>query len=236
MIKMNMTTKMASDIVGGLTTTSKMPCPSISIPSSACITGSKLVGVEGSSCEGCYTLEGFYNMPDGILARDRRLSKLYDPKWTQAMVTLIKSRRKYKKEIDVFRWHDSGDLQGIMHLCNIMHVAELTPKCKHWLPTREHSFLKAYVESGKIVPKNMYIRVSALMRDGKPPTKFVDDLNKYDNVEGFIGTSTIHQHKEAIGFSCVAYTQDGECRDCRKCWTTEENISYPFHTKRKALK
>ncbi len=47
MIKMNMTTKMASDIVGGLTTTSKMPCPSISIPSSACITGSKLVRCRG---------------------------------------------------------------------------------------------------------------------------------------------------------------------------------------------
>jgi hypothetical protein len=235
MIKMNMTTKMASDIVGGLTTTSKMPCPSLSIPSSACITGAKLVGVKGSSCEGCYTLEGFYNMPDGIIARDRRLSKLYDPRWTQAMVTLIKSRRKYKKEIDVFRWHDSGDLQGIMHLSNIMHVAKLTPKCKHWLPTRENAFLKAYVESGNIVPKNMYVRVSALMRDGKPPTKFVDELNKYDNVEGFIGTSTIHHKTEAIGFSCVAYTQGGECRDCRKCWTTEENISYPFHTKRKAL-
>ena len=232
---MNMTTKMASDIVGGLTTTSKMPCPSLSIPSSACITGAKLVGVEGSSCEGCYTLEGFYNMPDGIIARDRRLSKLYDPRWTQAMVTLIKSRRKYKKEIDVFRWHDSGDLQGIMHLSNIMHVAKLTPKCKHWLPTRENAFLKAYVESGNIVPKNMYVRVSALMRDGKPPTKFVDELNKYDNVEGFIGTSTIHHKTEAIGFSCVAYTQGGECRDCRKCWTTEENISYQFHTKRKAL-
>ena len=233
---MNMTTKMASDIVGGLTTTSKMPCPSLSIPSSACITGAKLVGVKGSSCEGCYTLEGFYNMPDGIIARDRRLSKLYDPRWTQAMVTLIKSRRKYKKEIDVFRWHDSGDLQGIMHLSNIMHVAKLTPKCKHWLPTRENAFLKAYVESGNIVPKNMYVRVSALMRDGKPPKTFVGKLNKYKNVEGFIGTSTIHHKTEAIGFSCVAYTQGGECRDCRKCWTTEENISYPFHTKRKALK
>ena len=84
-----MNTKEASDIVGGLTTTSKMPCPSISIPSSACITGKILVDVEGSSCEGCYTLEGFYNMPDGIRARDRRLSKLYDPRWIEAMITLI---------------------------------------------------------------------------------------------------------------------------------------------------
>ena len=230
-----MNTKEASDIVGGLTTTSKMPCPSISIPSSACITGKILVDVEGSACEGCYTLEGFYNMPDGIRARDRRLSKLYDPRWIEAMITLIKSRRAYKKGKDWFRWHDSGDVQGIIHLSNIMEVARLTPNCDHWIPTRENVFLKAYVESGKIIPKNMYVRVSALMRDCKPPKKFVDKLNKYDNVEGFIGTSTIHHKKEAIGSGCIAYNQDGECRDCRTCWTTEENISYPFHTKRKAL-
>jgi len=117
-----------------------------------------------------------------------------------------------------------------------MEVARLTPNCDHWIPTRENAFLKAYVESGNIIPKNMFVRVSALMRDGKPPKTFVGKLNKYKNVEGFIGTSTIHHKKEAIGSSCIAYTQGGECRDCRTCWTTEQNISYPFHTKRKALK
>ena len=224
-----MNTKEASDIVGGLTTTSKMPCPSISIPSSACITGKILVDVEGSACEGCYTLEGFYNMPDGIRARDRRLSKLYDPRWIEAMITLIKSRRAYKKGKDWFRWHDSGDVQGIIHLSNIMEVARLTPNCDHWIPTRENAFLKAYVESGKVVPENMYVRVSATMIDGMPPTEFVNELNKYDNVKGFIGTSTVHKNKEAIGFSCIAYTQGGECGKCRHCWSTELNISYPKH-------
>jgi hypothetical protein len=97
------------------------------------------------------------------------------------------------------------------------------------LPTRENAFLKAYVESGKVVPENMYVRVSATMIDGMPPTEFVNSLNKYDNVKGFIGTSTVHKNKEAIGVSCIAYTQGGECKDCRTCWSTELNVSYPKH-------
>ena len=105
-----MNTKEAKEIVGGLTYTSKMPCPSISIPSHACITGAKLVNIKGSTCEGCYTFGGMYNFPAGKLARDKRLSQLYNPKWVEAMVTLIKSRRNYKKGKDYFRWHDSGDI------------------------------------------------------------------------------------------------------------------------------
>ena len=224
-----MKTKEAKDIVGGLTYTSKMPCPSISIPSSACITGAKLVQIKGSTCEGCYTFKGMYNFPAGKLARDKRLDSLYKLRWVEAMVTLIKSRRDYKKGEDWFRWHDSGDIQGMIHLCNIMQVAELTPDCDHWLPTRENAFLKAYVESGKVVPENMYVRVSATMIDGMPPTEFVNSLNKYDNVKGFIGTSTVHKNKEAIGVSCIAYDQGGECKDCRTCWSTELNVSYPKH-------
>lgn len=224
-----MKTQEAKDIIGGLTYTSKMPCPSISIPSHACKTGSKLVKIKGSTCEGCYTFKGMYNFPVGKLARDKRLDSLYDPRWVEAMVTLIKSRKAYKKGTDWFRWHDSGDIQGMIHLCNIMQVAELTPDCDHWLPTRENEFLSAYVESGKVVPSNMFVRVSALMIDGLPPSSFAKRLNGKHNVKGFIGTSTVHKDKVAIGVSCIAYTQGGECKDCRTCWSTELNVSYPKH-------
>ena len=224
-----MKTQEAKDIIGGLTYTSKMPCPSISIPSHACKTGAKLVKIKGSTCHGCYTFKGMYNFPVGKLARDKRLDSLYDPQWVEAMVTLIKSRKAYKKGTDWFRWHDSGDIQGMIHLCNIMQVAELTPDCDHWLPTRENEFLSAYVESGKVVPSNMFVRVSALMVDGKPPSTFAKRLNSKTNVKGFIGTSTVHKDKEAIGVGCIAYTQGGECKDCRTCWSTELNVSYPKH-------
>jgi hypothetical protein len=41
------------------------------------------------------------------------------------------------KKANVFRWHDSGDVQDLKHLAKIFKVARLTPNIKHWLPTRE---------------------------------------------------------------------------------------------------
>ena len=40
-------------IVGGLSKPSKMPGPAYNLPASKCITGSKLVKIKGSVCEGC---------------------------------------------------------------------------------------------------------------------------------------------------------------------------------------
>ena len=213
----------ASELVGGLTSTSKMPCASYSIPAQACKTGKKLVGIKGSVCHGCYALKGFYQFPQGKKARDNRLSSLYNIKWVEAMVTLIKPR----KDSAYFRWHDSGDIQGMIHLCNIMQVAKLTPDTDHWLPTKEYEFLRAYVESGKSVPSNMYVRVSAFMVDGLPPSKFADKLNAYENVKGFIGTSTVVSGKDKS--TCPAYDQGGQCGSCRTCWEDEPNVAYPFH-------
>ena len=55
-----MNTKEAWALVGGLSKPSKMPGWSIGIPAKECNTGSKLVNVEGSVCEGCYALKGCY--------------------------------------------------------------------------------------------------------------------------------------------------------------------------------
>jgi hypothetical protein len=55
-----MNTKEAWQLVGGLSKPSKMPGWSIGIPAKECNTGSKLVNVKGSVCEGCYALKGCY--------------------------------------------------------------------------------------------------------------------------------------------------------------------------------
>ena len=52
--------KEATLITGGLSKPSKMPGPSFNLPAVACITGSKLVKVAGSTCSGCYALKGRY--------------------------------------------------------------------------------------------------------------------------------------------------------------------------------
>ena len=53
--------KDAINIAGSCTKTKKMPSLSYSLPAKECITGSKLVNVKGSVCEGCYALKGNYH-------------------------------------------------------------------------------------------------------------------------------------------------------------------------------
>jgi len=216
-----MNRKEASKIIGGLTTTSKMPCPSYSLPATSCKMGSKLVNVKGSVCEGCYALKGFYRFKQGRNSREIRLASIYKPEWVEAMVTALESR----KDKSYFRWHDSGDLNSIMHLSNIMAVATRTPNTKHWLPTREYKMVSDYVKNGLSIPSNMYVRISTYMIDGIPPLEFARKLNAYENVEGFIGVSSVSKKE----YSCPAYEQGGQCGDCRVCWTTKENVTYPFH-------
>ena len=216
-----LTTKQAKVITGGLTETSKMPCPSYSLPAQACKTGSILVSIKGSVCYGCYALKGFYRFKQGKTAREIRLASIYKPEWVEAMITLLESR----KDKDFFRWHDSGDLNSVIHLSNIMAVAIRTPNTKHWLPTREYKMVKDYVENGLVIPDNMYVRISTYMVDGIPPLKFARKLNAYPNVMGFIGVSSVSKIKH----DCPAYEQGGRCGDCRKCWTKKENVTYPLH-------
>ena len=52
--------KDAEESVGGLSRPSKMPSFAWSISARRCQTGSKLVNVKGSVCEGCYALKNRY--------------------------------------------------------------------------------------------------------------------------------------------------------------------------------
>ena len=98
-------------------------------------------------------------MPIQAAAGERRLKALEDPRWVQAMITLIKGH-KY------FRWHDSGDIQSMQHLENIFRICRATPETKHWIPTREAQFLKRL--KLKQVPRNLVIRMSSHMVDQGP--------------------------------------------------------------------
>ena len=70
--------KEANEIVGGLSAPGKMPCPSINLPAVACVTGSKLARVPGTTCHGCYALKGRYNFKYTKIAMARRLAALKD--------------------------------------------------------------------------------------------------------------------------------------------------------------
>ena len=199
--------KEAIEITGGLSKPNKMPGPSINLPAVACITGAKLVKVKGSTCSGCYALKGRYRFQNVKDAMQRRLDRLHDPRWVEAMVTLIDQQ-------PWFRWHDSGDLQSVQHLKNIFEVCNRTPKTRHRLPTRAARFLK--LMDPAVVPENLKIVLSDHMNDQRvAPTWW-----PYTS-----GVSTSH---EAV--TCPASKQGNKCVLCRKCWERDtKRVIYGKH-------
>lgn len=212
----SMKTKDLESIVGGLSNPSKMPGYAYSLPAKECITGARLREVKGSTCSGCYAMKGFYSFPKVQAALYRRLESLDDPRWVDTMIELIS--RKSKK-VPYFRWHDSGDLQSVEHLKNIVKVVEGTSGVIHWLPTREYRIVKDFLVNNK-VPKNLTIRMSAHMIGGQIPS-FTKPLT--------ISTvSKSHDYKKA--HNCPAPSQGNECRDCRACWNPKvSHVDYHLH-------
>ena len=196
--------KVASAIVGGLSKPGKMPCYSINLPAWACKLGSILAKISGTTCHGCYALKGRYRFKTTKRAMARRLRALSHGSWTKAMTALI-TGHKY------FRWHDSGDLQGVQHLKNIFEVCKNTPDTRHWLPTREHGLLA--LMDPAVVPKNLIIRISATKVDGRAPSWWP-------------WTSTVSTKSK----TCPAPDQGGKCKSCRACWSRDvPNVTYAKH-------
>lgn len=204
------TKKQALSIVGGLSKPSKMPGYAYGLPAWECKTGGKLAQVIGSICYNCYAKKGCYTMYPAVKkAQYKRLESLNNLLWVPAMVKLITGQ-------EFFRWHDSGDLQGLWHLEKIIAVAEKTPATSHWLPTKEKKIVNDFLKSGKTFPNNLIVRLSMPMIDMAPKGNY-----HY--------TSTVHT-SQPFGYPCPAYQQGGECRECRACWNKGiTNISYPKH-------
>ncbi len=232
----------AKRIVGSIGFPSKMPGTSYALPARACLAGAALARLSGSICASCYALSGkaSYQQPRAMLGQERRLLAISDPRWVEAMVTLLtKLHRQPAIKVDLglvgvrlqratgdraaryrwnqpgfHRWHDSGDLQSVEHLEKIIEVCRRTPQIRHWLPTREMSMLRAF--KGE-VPENLTIRVSATMIDGVPPS-------------GWPG-STVHRNEPPSGaYECPAPRQDHQCGSCRACWSRDVPlVSYRLH-------
>ena len=89
-----MTKTEAIEIIGGLSSPSKMPSYSFSIPASKCITGTKLRNVKGSVCSKCYAMKGMYRFPVVKNALMKRFDNLTHPQWVEAMTFLINKVEK----------------------------------------------------------------------------------------------------------------------------------------------
>ena len=199
-----MNTKEAWTLVGGLSKPSKMPGWSIGIPAKECKTGKKLRQIKNSVCEGCYALKGCYVFKVVQEAQYKRLEAIQHPDWVLAMATLINSKKP-----DVFRWHDSGDVQDVQHLEKIFEVCKATPAKRHWMPTRE-AWIKDHMHKA---PANLVVRFSSPMIDQGP-------------VKSWANTSTVSTKSR----SCPAPDNNNECGSCRACWDPlVKNIEYGKH-------
>lgn len=210
-----MTPALAKEITGGLSKPSKMPGFAYSIPAQACGVGSRLRNVQGSICSKCYALKGRYVFGNVKKALQRRLASLIHSEWVEAMAFQIN-----QAGINVFRWHDSGDIQNLEHLERIAEVCRLTPDVRHWLPTREYAIVTAYKEKHGSFPDNLNIRLSAYMVDGPLP----------EGAANRLGVTMSGVTSDPSKVSCPAYKQGGVCGSCRACWNKNEPvIFYPKH-------
>jgi hypothetical protein len=195
--------KEANKITGGLSKPGKMPEGSYNLPAAACQTGAKLRKIAGTPCHGCYAFKGRYNFSNVQQALRRRLASLTHPQWAEAMTVLVKKKKH-------FRWHDSGDLQGVAHLKKIYEVCNNTPGTMHWLPTQERQYLPL---KGSSIPKNLLIRLSNAKNNSKPGKAWTHWSTVVDS-----------------GGDCPASKQGNECRDCRRCWSKDvKHVTYPKH-------
>jgi hypothetical protein len=198
---------------GGFSYPSKMPCPAYSIPATLCKTGSKLRAVAGSVCAKCYALRNRYLFPAVRAALAKRLRSMRNPEWAEAVAFLINAEGNR-----FFRWHDSGDLQTVAHLRQIVRVCNLTPDVRHWLPTREYGIVSKFIELGGTIPDNLTVRLSAHMVDGPAPVELARRLG--------LVTSTVM----TSGASCPSREQGNKCAACRACWDKgTENVAYEKH-------
>jgi hypothetical protein len=208
-----LTTKEALAICGSLSNPSKMPGHGYALPAYRCRIGSLLQLIPKAICHYCYALRGRYLFPVVRAAMEKRFVSLSDPRWVEAVSTLI-----YRSGDRYFRWHDSGDLQDLAHLRNIIRVCLNLPRIKFWLPTREYQTVEAYRRMGNKIPSNLCIRYSAHLVDGPAPLHYG------------LPTSTVYCAKAHISlesYVCPAPRQNMQCGNCRACWDPSvRNVTY----------
>jgi len=195
--------KEAKKITGGLSAPGKMPEGSYNLPAAACQTGAKLRKIAGTPCHKCYAFKGRYNFSNVQKALARRLASLDHPQWAEAMTVLVKKKKH-------FRWHDSGDIQGVAHLKKIYEVCNNTPGTMHWLPTQERQYLPL---QGSTYPDNLTIRLSNSKNNTKPGQAWTHWSTVMDS-----------------GGDCPASKQGNQCKSCRRCWSRDvKHVTYPKH-------
>jgi hypothetical protein len=211
-----LTKKQAVAICGSLSNPSKMPGHGYALPAYRCRIGSLLQLIPKAICHHCYALRGRYLFPKVKTAMEKRFFSLSDPRWADAISTLI-----YHSGDRYFRWHDSGDLKDLEHLRKIVRVCLNLPRIKFWLPTREYQTVETYRRMGGQIPPNLCIRYSAHLVDGPPPIHYGLPTSAVFSAPARTSPGT---------HVCPAPRQDMKCGNCRACWDRSVKV-VSYHLK-----
>lgn len=208
-----------TSLPGLLTNTSKMPCPSWSLPAGKACPGAKYG--EGSICGQCYATKGNYGVPMVKHVQHERftwtLALMKSPAGQDAFVEYM-ARAIKATGLPYFRVHDSGDLFSPAYTRCWQRIARKLSHIRFWFPTRSYRIANLLPAIQELAASpNVTVRPSALMLDAAPPV-----------IPGLAAGSGATHSKEAA--TCPAYRQDGECRDCRHCWDNASvPVLYPLH-------
>jgi hypothetical protein len=163
------------------------------------------------ACQGCYATTGNYRFANVKKPREFNREDWKRDDWIDDMVKALDSSR-------YFRWFDSGDMYDLRLAYKILQVMEVTPHCKHWLPTRMHKFdkFKHAITRMQSLP-NVVVRFSSDSVTGG----FIGGLN----------SSTIFSDNLPVGATeCQAYQHEGKCNGCRACYDKSVSvIAYKAH-------
>ena len=214
------------NIIGGLSEPSKMPGYSYSISAFRCNVGSALRNVEDSTCFNCYACKGNYiRFPAVQNAMERRYRSLFDSRWTAAFIAVLEN---LPRNNEFFRWHDSGDLQSMGHLRNIVNIASSLPQMKFWLPTREYNLVDEFIDTFGKFPDNLTVRVSAQRMNRFAPSRYSVTSMVISRDECF--NDILSEYKSSGVNICPAPEQGGVCGTCRNCWDSSVSIvAYKEH-------
>jgi len=217
----------------------KMPGYTYGASAWFCKTGSKLWHIVNSACYHCYAKKNKYTIDNVKKSKDMKSYAIeyYNDKgdftpWIIALTQIIKRRCTIKeikdkqgniimtKDNSWFRWHDSGDIQSVLHLEAINQIALNCPDVKFWIPTREGKMVKQFLKNNEVA-SNLCIRISGHII-GKKASDFGTGLP----------TSSIDY--KASEHHCIAPKQDGACdghlASCRNCWDPSiPNVNYYLH-------
>jgi len=220
-----------------LSTPSKMPCYSWSLPAVTTCPGAKVSmkrAGENAVCHECYATAGFYNMPSTEKAQLARFGWIIETlahdngaEFIAAMVDMIRESVRAAK-VPLFRGHDSGDFFAVAYVRAWIKIAQALPDVRFWFPTRSWvipSMLDTLQEFGNL--PNVSLRPSALALDEAAP-----------EIPGFAAGTTVIRGLPILETlpkhnACPATIPGNshKCAEnnCTKCWDKTEPTAYVLH-------